>query len=103
MTSHAEAAGVVGRPFEIQQSQMIAMRPYMVWELMHKRLHRAESSRESVPWRNVSCHPWASTTWCLRRLKIYFGKLARRGLAGRSRLCKVRPGEGAGGFAGCEE
>ena len=62
---------MVGRPFEIQQSQMIAMRPYMVWELMHKRLHRAESSRESVPWRSVSCHPWASTTWCLRRLKIY--------------------------------
>ena len=40
MTSHAEAAGVVDRPFEIQQSQMVEMRQCMVWELINKRLHR---------------------------------------------------------------
>ena len=38
MTSNAEAAGVVGRLFEIQEQQMVEMRQCMMWELVNKRL-----------------------------------------------------------------
>lgn len=41
MTSNAEAAGVVGRLFEIQEQQMVEMRQCMMWELLNKRLRVA--------------------------------------------------------------
>lgn len=41
MTSNAEAAGVVGRLFEIQEEQMVEMRHCMISELVNKRLRVA--------------------------------------------------------------